>query len=696
MRRLQLMWLVTLMIATIVTVNPNRADAGRPRAPSAATSLSYITGQARDGRMKTPSTIVPDGLPPIVGAEVTVPNLGLSTTTDQHGYFRFDNIAVPLGVTKNDYLKVTVRVTKAGFGSWTLSGGPVYKNNNYLDVYAELTDQPYTEVYVPGEERGPRKRVQGSRASAPSAGGKSASPLPNGCVPQTQTFTGYTSQVYPPGSIRVYRTATGAVETVSFLFYVKSVLPNEWISGSGLPESLRAGAVAVKNYGWFQVNAADGVHPHGGYAGGQCWDVDDGQSYQVYNPSVRSGATDNAVAWTWDAVVRPAGVPTGLKHTLYFDGTATCAPNQGPDGSYPYGAWMTQFGSDQCARAPLNKQWWQILNTFYGDQFGTPNISIDFINGGPGVAAPPTGDRIDIFVRGADNQIHQKFWPFNNAWSGWYGAESLGVLSVGAVSDPSATWSDNMTRLDLAVRGNDGNLWVNNWTAATGWTGWGNLGVQISTGPALAGQRTGSRVDLLSRNGTNQLQWHSFSGTGGWVFKGTLPALPANAQGDNSALFAPTATWGANNGSLRVYTASNDNGQQAFTNTTTGTVWGAWTAMGYGDLQTACVSPTWDCAAGVESKVAGASKYLSSRTDYFLRRSNAQLQWRYNDNGNLSPWVSLGAPVGAQIDSGAGAVWWQGDTTLDVFVRGQDGHIWQARSPNGFTWNGWIGDLGAP
>jgi hypothetical protein len=117
--------------------------------------------------------------------------------------------------------------------------------------------------------------------------------------------------------------------------------------------------------------------------------------------------------------------------------------------------------------------------------------------------------------------------------------------------------------------------------------------------------------------------------------------------------------------------------------------------MGYGDLVTTCASPSYNCAGGVESKVSGASKNTSDRTDYFIRRSNDQIQWRYNNAGSLSPWVSLGAPVGAQVDSGAGAIWWEGDTMLDLFVRGKDGHLWQARTTDGINWLGWIGDLGA-
>jgi len=691
MRVLNVLTAILLIVAAFLIAPSSHVV--RAAQATAATSTSYITGEVRDGRAKTPSTIVPDGLPLIEGAVVTVPNLRLSATTDAHGRFRFDNINVPLGLVRGDYIKVTVRVVKAGFGSWVLSGAPVHARDNYLDVYAELTTQPYTETYVPIEERSAPRRAQGTATSVAGIGGKLASPLLNECVPGPETFTGYNSQKYPPGSIHVLRAATSAVDTVNFFFYVKSVLPNEWISSSGLPESLRAGAVAVKNFGWYQGNVANGQPAQGGFTNGHCWDVDDGQTYQVYNPSVRTGYTDNAVAWIWDAVVRPLGNSNAVRQTQYWSGTASCAPNYGPFGNQ-YGVWMMQYGSDQCARE--GKKWWEILQKFYVDGSNNPTITIDWVNAGPAVAAPPTGDRIDIFVRGADNQIHQKFWPLNGAWSGWYGAETLGSVPVGAISDPAATWSSGMSRLDLAVRGNDGNLYVDDWTPATGWTGWGNLGVFVSTGPGLAGQRVGQRVDLISRNDSNQLQQHTVIGSGGWTFKGTLPALPANNSSptDNSAVYPPTATWGLNGSSLRVYTASNDPQEQAYTSSWSG-AWSAWTAMGYGDLITTCASPTFNCAGGVESKVGGASKNTSDRTDYFIRRSNDQIQWRYNNAGSLSAWASLGAPVGAQVDSGPGAIWWEGDTMLDLFVRGKDGHLWQARTTNGVNWLGWIGDLGA-
>ncbi|MGH2383180.1 MAG: hypothetical protein ACRDG7_18415, partial [Candidatus Limnocylindria bacterium] len=62
----------------------------------------------------------------------------------------------------------------------------------------------------------------------------------------------YRSETAPPPTIRVYRTATGAVDTVDFRTYAKNVLSREWIS-SWTTESLRSGALAVKNYAWYQV-----------------------------------------------------------------------------------------------------------------------------------------------------------------------------------------------------------------------------------------------------------------------------------------------------------------------------------------------------------------------------------------------------------------------------------------------------------
>src|SRR5688500_19819906 len=59
----------------------------------------------------------------------------------------------------------------------------------------------------------------------------------------------YASESVPPATVRVFRTATGAVDVVDFATYTRNVLSREWIS-SWTTESLRAGALAVKHYAW--------------------------------------------------------------------------------------------------------------------------------------------------------------------------------------------------------------------------------------------------------------------------------------------------------------------------------------------------------------------------------------------------------------------------------------------------------------
>jgi hypothetical protein len=113
----------------------------------------------------------------------------------------------------------------------------------------------------------------------------------------------YASETVPPPTIRVFRTATGAVDTVDFRTYVKNVLSREWIS-SWTTESLRSGALAVKNYAWYQV-----IHWRGyTTAGGQCFDVFDSTRDQHYDPSKPTYASmAAAVDATWGTLAHKSG-----------------------------------------------------------------------------------------------------------------------------------------------------------------------------------------------------------------------------------------------------------------------------------------------------------------------------------------------------------------------------------------------------
>ncbi|MBA2633037.1 MAG: SpoIID/LytB domain-containing protein, partial [Chloroflexi bacterium] len=171
----------------------------------------------------------------------------------------------------------------------------------------------------------------------------------------------HASETAAPPTIRVFRTATGAVETVDFRTYVKNVLSREWIS-SWTTESLRAGALAVKSYAWFQV-----IHWRGyTNAAGQCFDVFDSTRDQHYDPARATyPAMAAAVDATWSTLAHRAG---RIFATYYNAGAA-----YEPCGANANGWQMFQWGSQACGLLGLSAA--QIMGTYY------PGVAV--------IAAPP-------------------------------------------------------------------------------------------------------------------------------------------------------------------------------------------------------------------------------------------------------------------------------------------------------------------
>jgi hypothetical protein len=163
--------------------------------------------------------------------------------------------------------------------------------------------------------------------------------------------SGWTSESTPPPTIRVYRAATGAVETVDFRVYAKNVLSREWI-GSWTTESLRSGAVAVKMYAWYHVLHWRGLTN----AQGQCFDVYDDTRDQVYNPAQ---PTWPGAAAAVDATWATRALKNGAIHPTYYNAGASgeaCGANAN-------GWRMYQWGTQACGLAGLSAA--EILLTYY-------------------------------------------------------------------------------------------------------------------------------------------------------------------------------------------------------------------------------------------------------------------------------------------------------------------------------------------
>jgi len=164
--------------------------------------------------------------------------------------------------------------------------------------------------------------------------------LPGGAAPTAAaSCSSWTSELQPPPTIRVYRHATGAVETVDFRAYAKNVLSREWI-GSWTTESLRSGALAVKHYAWYQV-----LHWRGGVnASGECFDLRDDTYDQVYDPTKPTwSSAAAAVDATWTTRVLKNGA---IFPTYYNAGAVNeaCAENAN-------GWKMWQWGTQECGLA---------------------------------------------------------------------------------------------------------------------------------------------------------------------------------------------------------------------------------------------------------------------------------------------------------------------------------------------------------
>ncbi len=121
-------------------------------------------------------------------------------------------------------------------------------------------------------------------------------PVGHVTAPVAEAGCRWTSASTPPSSIRVFRSGSGRIDTVNFGYYVRTVVAYEWGSSSLPFELVRAGAQAVKQYGWYhalrQRTTADG----------RCYHVTDSTSDQHFNPRyVATERHKRAVSsiWSW-------------------------------------------------------------------------------------------------------------------------------------------------------------------------------------------------------------------------------------------------------------------------------------------------------------------------------------------------------------------------------------------------------------
>src|SRR5579871_6781002 len=311
--------------------------------------------------------------------------------------------------------------------------------------------------------------------------------------------TGYFSNTEPPGTIRVYMVEQSAVRTYDFNFYVKHVLGKEWPNPSPT-EAYRAGAVAVKMYGWYWVNNGGGNSYNG-----QCYDVDDTTNYQVFDPNTTPpAAVVSAVDATWPWLSRQSGA---VFESNYVAGTSTCARING---------WqMFQNGSVTCANQ--GKAFRQILSTFYDNLYYPANSS-------PNGAVSSAGTEL-TFWTGSDRCLHEAWYA--SYWS----TQTLPYCSLGSAPTVAVTswlqlvfWRSNDLALHEAWYDQPSGLW------STATLGYGPM----ASAPAAATDPSGNQfVWWQGTDGSLREAWYSASGA--YWSHATLPASGLDS--------APTAVY---------------------------------------------------------------------------------------------------------------------------------------------------------
>jgi endonuclease/exonuclease/phosphatase family metal-dependent hydrolase len=265
-------------------------------------------------------------------------------------------------------------------------------------------------------------------------------------------------------------------------------------------------------------------------------------------------------------------------------------------------------------------------------------------SGRPDVAGPAViatgGGKLEVFIRGENNELVQRSWN-GAAWSGW---KNLG----GDLSAAPAVTSSRPGRLDVFVRGAGGDL-VYRFFQDGHWSGWNNLGGDLTSAPAAVSPATG-RIDVFVRGAGGELVQRTYRRLvwGGW----------RNLAGRALASAPSAAVVGPNR--IEVFARGRDFHllQRSFD----GSQWSDWRSLG-GDL-----------SAGPAATATGPNEL-----HVLVRGLSGELVHRVWNGSSWSGWMNLGGELTAAPAAAADR------GRIDVFMRGTADNLVQ-RSYAGGRW----------
>ncbi len=233
----------------------------------------------------------------------------------------------------------------------------------------------------------------------------------------------------------------------------------------------------------------------------------------------------------------------------------------------------------------------------------------------------------------------------NDGWTRYGPVNAAGALTRRCAPGTSG-WA-NGNRFDIIALGRDGNVHQMFWNNINGWQGWDMPGFPVTRPPAGAGS-------------SPYIVWSQFDGSG------VGHRLDVWVEGFDLNLYQ--MTWCDAQG----------------LNCPGGATWSNWSVV---------TGPPAASTPAIAAKRTNVSASL--RQDLFTRPWNSSVFYE-------QPWTSAGyygwktTPGGPAIGSKSepSAVWWgASDNLLDLFVLGNDGHLYQnfltGTNPSSPTWSGW-------
>ncbi len=295
--------------------------------------------------------------------------------------------------------------------------------------------------------------------------------------------------------------------------------------------------------------------------------------------------------------------------------------------------------------------------------------------------------RLNVFVRGADRRLWERYWD-GSAWSWVDTGRMVAGRPVALVRGDLASVSGSDVRINLFVRGEDYKLWERYWNGSS-WT-WVDTGMYVSDDPVVIvrgdlGSVAGSgiRINLFVKGLDGKL-WERYWNGSSWSWNDTGRGIVGRPS-----ILMRGATHTVTGSDVRINLFARGTDGRLWERYWNGTTW-SWI-----DTGRATDSDPLVIARGNLGSVSGSDVRINLFVcvpEYLPGHPHLQVKlWERYWNGSAWSWVDTGRTVASQpvaLVRGNASTVDASNLRVNLFVAGGDGKLWE-RYWNGSAWS-WV------